>query len=116
MPSPATTRQSLSRADCLNLLAPGGRGRVAATTRAIPIIIPVNFTLFGDEVVFFIPGPEEGLSRAVADSVVAFETDHVGPDGHPRWGVHVTGIARTFVDADTGAFRLSSEIISGWRP
>jgi nitroimidazol reductase NimA-like FMN-containing flavoprotein (pyridoxamine 5'-phosphate oxidase superfamily) len=118
-PSPLTlkmpTRRSLTRAACLALLAPGGHGRVAATMRAIPIIIPVSFTLLGEDVVFS-PGSGEGLPRAVADSVVAFETDHVGSDGRAVWDVHVTGVARALSDeAQARGFRLSSEIITGWR-
>jgi hypothetical protein len=113
-PRPIRTRLSLTRAACLALLAPGGHGRIAATKRAVPIIIPVGFTLSGDDVVFSL-GLGEGLSRAVADSVVAFEADCIESDGHPMWEVHVTGLARTLGDR-TGApsFRLSSEIITGW--
>jgi uncharacterized protein len=117
MTAPATSRESLSRADCLALLAPGGRGRVAATSRAVPIIIPVTFSLLGEDVVFVL-GREDGrdaLARAVANSVVAFETDQVGSDGHSRWDVHATGVATTCREAATPGFRLSTEIVSGWR-
>jgi len=87
---------------------------VAATMRAVPVIIPVTFVLFGEDVVFS-PGAEAGLSRAVANSVVAFETDHVGSNGRSVWGVHVTGVARTLTnEASNPDFRLSSEIITGW--
>jgi hypothetical protein len=92
--------------------------------RAVPIIIPVTFALLGEDVVFN-PGSGEGLARAVANSVVAFETDHVGPDGDALWAVHVTGMARTLScegsggsegsDAQAPVFRLSSELISGSR-
>lgn len=109
-------RQSLTRAACLALLAPGGHGRVAATMRAVPVIIPVRFALAGDDVVFS-PGPGEHLVRAVANSVVAFETDHVGPDGLASWGVHVTGVATTMATQEgrEARFRLSCDVLSGWR-
>jgi nitroimidazol reductase NimA-like FMN-containing flavoprotein (pyridoxamine 5'-phosphate oxidase superfamily) len=110
-----STRQSLTRAGCLALLARGGHGRVAATMRAVPIIIPVSFRLLGDDVIFS-PGLGEGLSRAIADSVVAFEADQVGSDGRALWDVHVTGVARTFThESEAPGFRLSSEIVTGWR-
>lgn len=97
------------------LLGPGGHGRVAATMKAVPIIIPVNFTLFGEDLVLRL-GLEADLSRAVANSVIAFETDHVGTDGQLRWGVHVTGVARRVGDeSEEPSFRLSSEIVTGWR-
>lgn len=106
---------TLARAACLALLAPGGHGRVAATMRAVPIIIPVTFVILGEDVVFS-PGVGPGLSRAVADSVVAFEADQVGSDGQALWEVHVTGVARALTQTTNAPdFRLSSEIIAGWR-
>jgi len=79
------------------------------------VIIPVSFTLFGEDVAFS-PGRAESLSSAVANSVVAFEADHNGSDGRPPWSVHVTGVARTLADESKPmGFRLSSEIITGWR-
>jgi len=117
MNATATPRESLSRPACLALLAPGGHGRVAATSRAVPVIIPVTFTLVDEDVLFAL-GRDVGLTglvRAVANSVVAFETDPLGSDGHSRWYVHVTGVATTYREADNAGFRLSTEIVSGWR-
>ena len=114
VPAQPPARRSLTRPECLALLAPGGHGRVAATTRAVPIIIPVAFTLIG-EVLVFGPGSGEVLSRAVANSVVAFETDQRGSDGQAAWEVHVTGVATTLTDDANGpGFRLSLEIVTGW--
>jgi nitroimidazol reductase NimA-like FMN-containing flavoprotein (pyridoxamine 5'-phosphate oxidase superfamily) len=111
----APARRSLTRGFCLALLAPGGYGRVAATMKAVPIIIPVSFILVGEDLVLRL-GSDEGLSRAVANSVVAFETDHLGSDGRALWGVQVTGVARMVTDGTKEpGFRLSSEIVTGWR-
>jgi hypothetical protein len=108
-------RVSLPRAGCLSLLEPGGHGRLAASMRAVPVIIPVTFSL-RDDVVVFALGPGEGLSRAVAGCVVAFETDAVAADGRIVWDVHVTGVAAVLpVEPGAPAFRLSTEIITGWR-
>lgn len=107
-------REPVSRAACLELLAPGGHGRVAATMRAIPVIVAVRFVLLGDEVVFN-AGRDEGVARAIGGSVVAFEADQIGPDGRALWEVHVTGVARTVTGVASSEFRLSSEIITGWR-
>jgi hypothetical protein len=110
-----STETPLTRAACLALLAPGGRGRVAATMKAAPIIIPVTFSLFGEDVVFS-PGVSDALSRAVKNSVVAFETDHVDGNGQRVWDVHVTGVAGTFTkQGEEPGFRLSSEVMTGWR-
>ena len=115
-PRPALTRQSLDRAACLELLAPGGHGRVAATMRAVPVIIPVTFTLFGEDLMFS-PGSGPDVARAVADSVVAFETDAIGPDGCAVWDVHVTGVARTLTpDTSPNAFGSRPRSSAGGRP
>jgi hypothetical protein len=117
------SRESISRSDCLALLASGGHGRVAATMRAVPVILPVRFALLGDDLAFS-PGHGDDLAKAVTNSVIAFETDHVDAQGFPQWGVHVTGVARAFTGSTEGAptddtenfrFHLSSEIIGGWR-
>jgi hypothetical protein len=107
-------RVKLTRSACLALLAPGGRGRVAATMRALPVIIPVSFTFDAGEIIFG-GRLDADVAKAVAGSVIAFETDHIGPDGLIDWDVHVTGVARAPLD-QTGAapFRLAAEIISGW--
>ena len=108
-------RQALSRSACLDLLSPGGRGRVAATMRAIPVVIPVTFTLVGGDVVF-VPRLGEGRSKAVENSVVAFETDQVETDGQTMWDVHVTGVARIIAgDAQSPRFVLSSDMMAGWK-
>jgi nitroimidazol reductase NimA-like FMN-containing flavoprotein (pyridoxamine 5'-phosphate oxidase superfamily) len=97
------------------MLTPGGHGRVAATMGAIPIIVPVTFTLCGENVIF-VPGPAAAIARAVADSVVAFETDHLGSDGRTDWEVHVTGVASALSgQTEAPEFRLSSELLTGWR-
>jgi hypothetical protein len=88
----APARQLLSRDACLALLAPGGRGRIAATRRAVPIIL-----------------------------MVTFETDEVQADGHVVWEVQVAGVATSTTITTTEpalvsgpAFHLSSEIMTGW--
>jgi hypothetical protein len=123
MRSQTRDRESISRSECLALLASGGHGRVAASMRAVPVILSVRFALLGDDLAFS-PGQGDDLARAVTNSVIAFETDHVDAQGLPQWGVHVTGVARASTgspegpptdDAENLRFRLSPEIIWGWR-
>ncbi len=107
--------QPLTRAACLTRLEPGGNGRIAATTRSMPIITPVGFILLGDDIVFS-PGPSEGLLPAIAGCVVAFQAERLRCDGTALWAVHVTGVARTLAHGpEAPAFRLSLEVITGWR-
>jgi len=83
--------------------------------RAVPIIIPVTFDLVDDDVVFR-TGPDADIARAVTDAVVAFETDDLGAEQGPAWGVHVTGVARPIhLEGVPPTFRLDSEIVSGWQ-
>ena len=42
----------LSRTECLRLLRTAVVGRLALTTGALPTVLPVNFTMHGDDVVF----------------------------------------------------------------
>ncbi|MCU1455697.1 MAG: hypothetical protein JWN46_3843 [Acidimicrobiales bacterium] len=118
--NPATTddvdtRTALGRRACLALLAPGGHGRVAASTRALPISVPVQFEMVGEDVVFTL-GVDEAISRAVAGSVVAFGTGHAGGGVRPAWDVHVTGVASSLGGpSPRPGFRLSSAVVSGWQ-
>jgi hypothetical protein len=83
--------------------------------RAAPVILPVSYTLDGDDIVFS-PGYEPKLARAVADAVIAFETDHIDAHGQVQWDVHITGVARPLQPpTDPPTFRLSSDLITGWR-
>ena len=83
----------LDRQQCLDYLAWGGVGRVAVNVGALPAILPVHFTLHGDQVVFSI-GEGSTLDRATRDAVVAFEADGHDAGGAAQWSVTATGMAR----------------------
>ncbi len=89
---PGSTR-TLARAECLDLLAGGGLGRVAATVAAVPVVYPVAFGLLGEDVVFR-TSPGSRLQRAVENAVVAFEADDVDGSCRTGWVVQVVGMAR----------------------
>jgi nitroimidazol reductase NimA-like FMN-containing flavoprotein (pyridoxamine 5'-phosphate oxidase superfamily) len=82
----------LSHQDCLALLAAGGLGRIAVSVSALPTILPVQYWLDGDEVVFtLIAG--DALERATRETVIAFQTDGNDSAGE-WWSVSLTGVAR----------------------
>jgi nitroimidazol reductase NimA-like FMN-containing flavoprotein (pyridoxamine 5'-phosphate oxidase superfamily) len=81
----------LDREQCLELLAPGGLGRIAINVGALPAILPVRFALESDRIVLCIAAGST-LDRATQGAVVAFEADESGADG--EWSVMVTGVAR----------------------
>jgi nitroimidazol reductase NimA-like FMN-containing flavoprotein (pyridoxamine 5'-phosphate oxidase superfamily) len=72
--------ETLGRAECLNLLATAQVGRVALLIEGRPEILPVNYALDGDAVLF--RTAEGSVLTKAALTEVAFEVDHV--DGSTR--------------------------------
>jgi hypothetical protein len=98
------TQQELSHAECLQLLAAPGIGRLAYTEAALPAVRPVSFALHGEEVL--IPArTRSGLVDAVRDAVVAFETDAFDPQRRTGWAVTAVGPARVLDGAPPGSGR-----------
>jgi len=89
----------LSRAECLRLLRTAVVGRLALTSGALPTVMPVNFTLRGNEVVFR-TGRNAKLDAATDDAVVAFEADDIDHVTRTGWSVVVTGVAREITDPE----------------
>ena len=83
----------LERPECLRLLGQTSLGRIAITSGALPVILPVNFLLV-DEHIFVRTGRGTKLDAATRQAVVAFETDAIDPFDHTGWSVMATGIAR----------------------
>lgn len=83
----------LSRERCLELLREVPVGRVGLSVDALPVVLPVNFVLAGDEIIF---GTSEGKKARAArwETIVAFEADGWDPLGHTGWSVLVQGRAR----------------------
>src|SRR5262245_35950498 len=82
----------LGREECLILLDRSTVGRVGLSIGALPTVLPVNFRLV-DEHVVFRTGVGSKLDAATRGAVIAFEVDHVDPVSHTGWSVVVTGIA-----------------------
>jgi nitroimidazol reductase NimA-like FMN-containing flavoprotein (pyridoxamine 5'-phosphate oxidase superfamily) len=87
----------LDRDECLRLLATATLGRVGVSAGALPSVLPVNFRLDGDRILFSTRAGTK-LDAATDDAVVAFEVDET--DSHTRsgWSVVVTGVARALTD------------------
>ena len=87
----------LSRQDCLDLLAKEQLGRVGLSMGALPVILPVNYVLFDQSVLFrTVAGTK--LAAATLGSVVAFEVDSYRDDGRAGWSVLVVGRASELTD------------------
>ncbi len=88
--------KTLTPEACYALLGPGGIGRVAFSTRAGPVVLPVNFVMAGHTIVFR-TGPATALSAHAYDDV-AFEVDHFDEALHQGWSVLVSGTAHRVTD------------------
>ena len=96
---PAPRRDGALYDDCLALLRTTGIGRVALSIDALPVVMPVNFAMFGDDIVFR-PMLDEKLSRSAGDVVLAFQVDNFDLASHTGWSVLIQGIASEIVEAE----------------
>jgi nitroimidazol reductase NimA-like FMN-containing flavoprotein (pyridoxamine 5'-phosphate oxidase superfamily) len=89
----------LSREVCLELLDATALGRVAITSGALPVILPVAFIRSGASVLFSAP-LGSALDRGTTRAVVAFEADQVRSDLEAGWSVVATGMTRPATEAE----------------
>jgi nitroimidazol reductase NimA-like FMN-containing flavoprotein (pyridoxamine 5'-phosphate oxidase superfamily) len=104
----------LGRDECLRLLRSATIGRVGTTIGALPTVLPVNFRVVGDRIVFRTTVGTK-LDAATTNSVVAFEADAIDPMSHAGWSVVVTGIAREVTEPDELSALLAANI-PFWAP
>jgi nitroimidazol reductase NimA-like FMN-containing flavoprotein (pyridoxamine 5'-phosphate oxidase superfamily) len=102
----------LSRQECLDRLGRFGLGRVAVTVGALPVILPVNYSMLDGDVVFRC-SRGTNLDAAVRNAVVAFEADQVDWFGHGGWSVLVVGTASEVTDPDE-IERVRDLPLAGW--
>ncbi len=88
--------------DCLRLLALAARrgdvGRLGITTDSSPIVVPVNFGYWENDVLLRI-GPGT-LADTVPGALVALEVDDVDRREGVAWSVLVRGLARSLAPHD----------------
>jgi hypothetical protein len=102
--------RDLAREDSLALLETVPIGRVGLSIDALPVILPVNFILVDNWVVFrTVPGTK--LDAAMARSVAAFEADDHAVDGSWGWSVLVRGYAHDMRD---GGAIAGIETLHAW--
>src|SRR6188768_740315 len=80
----------LSAEDCQRLLRAGTVGRVAVSTPTGPHIVPVNYVVSGDAVIFR-TSPYSVLGSHARNSLLAFEVDHLEPGQDDSWSVVARG-------------------------
>ena len=82
--------EELTYAECRGLLAGGVFGRVAVCTPSGPRILPVNYSVV-DEAVVFRTSAYGVIATRDWDSPMAFEVDHVDYADQKGWSVVATG-------------------------
>jgi nitroimidazol reductase NimA-like FMN-containing flavoprotein (pyridoxamine 5'-phosphate oxidase superfamily) len=83
--------------ECLRLLRTAAIGRVGLSSAALPSVLPVNFRLVGDRILFR-TGWGSKLDAATRNAVVAFEVDDFDVVDHTGWSVLVVGVARDLLE------------------
>jgi nitroimidazol reductase NimA-like FMN-containing flavoprotein (pyridoxamine 5'-phosphate oxidase superfamily) len=90
--------EELRRQECFDLLATQPVGRLALTQPDhAPLVVPVNFTLDGDDIVF---RSDPGSKLRLAMGPVAFQADFVDWYHRTGWSVLATGVAHEVADAE----------------
>lgn len=101
-PSPGTSTrrvlEPLSEAECMQLLASGGLGRLVYTSRYGPTALPVAYLIDGESVVLGTWDPalfDEDLRTGIAQAEfqVAVEADQINAEAREGWFVLVRGPA-----------------------
>jgi nitroimidazol reductase NimA-like FMN-containing flavoprotein (pyridoxamine 5'-phosphate oxidase superfamily) len=106
--------RELTPAECADRLRRTEVGRIAVSTADGPIIIPVNYTMDGECVVFRTSAYAE--LAAHAGDRVAFEIDEIESDMHRGWSVLVVGTAQLIDDVDDVVESGLAQALRSWAP
>jgi nitroimidazol reductase NimA-like FMN-containing flavoprotein (pyridoxamine 5'-phosphate oxidase superfamily) len=101
-PSPMASSarfEVLDDAECLLLLAREPVGRIALTSAALPVVLPVNFVTM-EHTIVFASDPGLKLDAARAGQVACLEVDGYTVLDHSGWSVLATGRLAEITDAD----------------
>jgi uncharacterized protein len=88
----------MSAEECQDLMGSTSVGRVGFVDEDGPVVLPVNYVLDGDTVLFR-TSPFNSVARNVGSASVAFEVDHFDDYTQSGWSVLVRGLA-SFVDPE----------------
>lgn len=98
----------LTWVECLELASSAMIGRLAFTRGgAPPLVVPVNFVLDGDVIVF--RTDETGALAQARDSRASFQVDWIDPGHHTGWSVLFRGVVR-----DLSRDRIASLELDPW--
>ena len=112
-----TVLDEIPSEECLELLKTQTVGRLAVADHGYypPHIVPVNFVVEGDDVIFRTnPGLKFRLS-VLAKHSVSFEADQISDVGHMAWSVVVQGKAELLTEEQVNAM-AHHEWLTPWVP
>ena len=109
-PASPPAMEKLMAAECRQLIAPGGIGRIAFATASGPVVLPVNFAVVSGTIV--IRTAEGTAIDGHANEQVAFEVDHIDDALCQGWSVLVRGLA--YRVTGPGELRLLQEQAAIW--
>jgi len=111
----AASLEHLNRTECLNMLALAQVGRVGFVVDGQPEILPVNYALDGDTVLF---RTDRGSAlNQVSMANVAFEVDWIDESTQSGWSVLVRGRGECIADAvDPTSERIRRLTLNTWAP
>lgn len=110
--------EALDETESLSLIAGGGVGRIGYASRFGPAVLPVNYDLHEQTIVFrtgLHSTMVEDLRTGIADAEynVAFEIDHIQPVTQEGWSVLVQGAAH-FVDSEDELAPIAGLGVEAW--
>lgn len=105
-----TEPRDLDPVECEHLLRSGVVGRIALSTPEGPHIVPVNYSVFEDTIVIR-TSAYSVLGTYGRNAMLAFEIDHVDPEGRVGWSVVARGRAWAELAADE-----VDRIRAAWQP
>lgn len=107
--------EEMSRGDCIALLHTTSVGRVGGVVDGRPFVLPVNYAVDGDRVVFR-TSPGTKLT-GTAFGRVAFEVDSFDVERRSGWSVVIEGVASDISDmVDELSVKLRHLELQPWPP
>jgi nitroimidazol reductase NimA-like FMN-containing flavoprotein (pyridoxamine 5'-phosphate oxidase superfamily) len=94
---PRTGIEVMDRDECLRLLEAEVVGRLAVVEDGRPVILPVNYAMDGERIVFRTADGTK-LDAVVRGGAAAFEIDHTDRIYQTGWSVLVSGRAEVITD------------------
>ena len=91
------TMRFLERDECFARLGQARLGRAAVTLNGVPHVVPVNYAVLDDSIVFR-SGSGTKFHAALLSEPMSFEFDHFDEDAATGWSVLVSGRSHLVVD------------------